>query len=230
MGTYITYVAGNIKVDTVIVFNIENVTNTMTLCWKQFKSLFNRKIQLALKMSIRKNLEKDALANIFHLVHGNLNLFVHSSMHGWKILLEGIFCMFISDLWISEICPKNLALLFYGFIWEPTRTCLRLSCVNISLISWNYMSALILENIENVTGISISSRTFWYESVTVIAWPARDHQVDQQHGSCLGGCVNSFATTMNMFSFTVQWRHNMCDGVSNHRGLNCLFELLFGHR
>ena len=36
--------------------------------------------------------------------------------------------------------------------------------------------------------------------------------------------------TLDSQNFTLQWRHNGCDGISNHRRLDCLLIRLFGHR
>ena len=37
-------------------------------------------------------------------------------------------------------------------------------------------------------------------------------------------------TCHNLFGVTLQWHHNECDGVSNHRLLECLLNRLFRHR
>ena len=38
-----------------------------------------------------------------------------------------------------------------------------------------------------------------------------------------------FTPNLNTSS-PLQWCHNECDGISNHRGLDCLFSCLFRHR
>ena len=42
--------------------------------------------------------------------------------------------------------------------------------------------------------------------------------------------VANFRFIYRLFHDTLQWRHNGCDGVSNHRRLGCLLNRLFRHR
>ena len=41
-------------------------------------------------------------------------------------------------------------------------------------------------------------------------------------------CINDFASPV--LEWTLQWRHNGCDGVSNHRHHDCLLNRLFRRR
>ena len=91
------------------------------------------------------------------------------------------------------------------------------------------------DDCENVHFISLSSSDRAYYDVIVMIWLSTGMEwtwTNQATTVGKHGLIDSGPTISESYkhTFSLQWRHNECNGVSNHRRLDCLLNRLFRRR